>query len=112
MKRVFVLVVCLALVLLSACADTYRCVCCGDHLSGDEVEQISYCSDKTLSGEPMTNECYLCKWCYRDAMDMLIENFNGSLLEEYLFEYLCDNFSGSSIEQFLKDSGYEITYIE
>ena len=111
MKRTLALFMCLSSFLLSACAKSYHCDCCGEAVDVNEAQLISYCADETKSGTITMSECYLCKPCYEEAIALLIETLDGSLLEEYLFEYLAYEFQGSNFEEFLEDQGYEITYI-
>ena len=102
MKKILLLTVLFSLLLLCACSNTIDCDCCGSSVDWDDSFILTGCWE---------GECALCGPCYREAMHELVDDFDGSILEEYLLEHLVDNFSGSNLEQFLIDQGYSVKFI-
>lgn len=114
MKKYLLLLVAVTLLFLCACANRVDCDCCGDSISWEEACVLTGRSETVGRGYTKSiafRECALCESCHRDAMHELVDNLDGSILEEYLFEDIADNFPGSNLEQFLIDCGYSITFI-
>ena len=93
-----------SMLLFSSCSNDIKCDCCRTSLDLDDAYILTSC----YYDESRELYCSLCKSCYQDAMYNLTENFEGSILEEYLLEHLIDNFSGSKLEELLVGMGYMI----
>ena len=108
MKKCFLLIVFFvaSMLLFSSCSNDIGCDCCGNRLDWNDAYILTSC----YYDDSRELYCSLCKSCYQDAMHILVDDFEGSILEEYLLEHLIDNFPGRKLEEHLVGLGYIIDY--